>query len=89
MRSKRIPAKQAMEWGIVTECVADTELEKATDRLVDELRGFSPIAQRTAKKLLDSIKSLTRSFTRPVTRVDGRLHGLQRRAPLCAPREPQ
>ena len=39
--------------------------------------------------IFDSIKSLTRSFTRPVTRVDGRLHGLQRRAPLGAPREPQ
>ncbi len=53
MRSKRISAKQALEWGIVTECVPDAELEKATDGLVDELRAFSPIAQRTAKKLLN------------------------------------
>lgn len=53
MRSKRIPAKQALEWGIVTECVPDAELENTTDRLVDELRAFSPIAQRTAKKLLN------------------------------------
>src|SRR4030088_2858422 len=49
MRSKRISAKQALEWGIATECVPDAELEKATDRLVDELRTFSPLAQRTAK----------------------------------------
>lgn len=62
MRSKRIPAKQAMEWGIVTECVADTELEKATDRLVDELRAFSPIAQRTAKKLLNDTEDSTLSI---------------------------
>jgi 2-oxoglutaroyl-CoA hydrolase len=53
MRSKRIPARQALEWGIVTECVADKDLEATTDKLVDELRSFSPIAQRTAKKLLN------------------------------------
>ena len=53
MRSKRIPGKQAHDWGIATECVPDAELEKATDALVEELRGFSPLAQRTAKKLLN------------------------------------
>ncbi len=53
MRSKRIPAKQALDWGIVTECVPDAELEYATDRLVAELRTFAPLAQRTAKKLLN------------------------------------
>lgn len=53
MRSRRIPGKQAYDWGVATECVADAELEAATDRLVDELRAFSPIAQRTAKKLLN------------------------------------
>jgi 2-oxoglutaroyl-CoA hydrolase len=53
MRSRRIPAKQAYEWGIATECVSDDKLEAATDALVDELRAFSPLAQRTAKKLLN------------------------------------
>src|SRR6202795_22543 len=53
MRSKRIPAKQAYEWGIATECVPDARLEAATDALVDELRAFSPLAQRTAKTLLN------------------------------------
>jgi 2-oxoglutaroyl-CoA hydrolase len=53
MRSRRIPAKQAYDWGIVTECVPDGKLEAATDALVDELRAFSPLAQRTAKKLLN------------------------------------
>ncbi|MDN4574100.1 crotonase [Pandoraea cepalis] len=53
MRSRRIPGKQAYDWGVATEIVPDTELESATDRLVDELRAFSPIAQRTAKKLLN------------------------------------
>lgn len=53
MRSKRISAQQALDWGIATEKVADAELEKATDALVDELVAFSPMAQRTAKKLLN------------------------------------
>jgi 2-oxoglutaroyl-CoA hydrolase len=53
MRSKRIAAKQAYEWGIATECVADDRLENVTDALVDELRAFSPLAQRTAKILLN------------------------------------
>jgi 2-oxoglutaroyl-CoA hydrolase len=53
MRSRRIPGQQAYDWGVATECVPDAELEAATDRLVEELVGFSPIAQRTAKKLLN------------------------------------
>jgi 2-oxoglutaroyl-CoA hydrolase len=53
MRSRRIPAKQAYDWGIATDCVADAKLEEATDAMVNELRTFSPLAQRAAKKLLN------------------------------------
>lgn len=53
MRSRRIPGKQAYDWGVATEFVPDAELEAATDRLVEELVAFSPLAQRTAKKLLN------------------------------------
>jgi 2-oxoglutaroyl-CoA hydrolase len=53
MRSKRILGRQALEWGVATECVADDQLEGTVDALVEELRSFSPIAQRTAKKLLN------------------------------------
>lgn len=53
MRSRRIPGAQAYDWGIATECVPDAELEAATDALVRELLAFSPLAQRTAKKLLN------------------------------------
>jgi 2-oxoglutaroyl-CoA hydrolase len=53
MRSRRITGRQALDWGIVTECVTDSELENATDALVDELVQFAPLAQRTAKKLLN------------------------------------
>jgi 2-oxoglutaroyl-CoA hydrolase len=59
MRSKRIPGRQAYEWGVATECVPDADLEKATDALVDELRTFSPLAQRTAKKLLNDTEDST------------------------------
>ncbi len=62
MRSKRIAAKQALEWGIATECVADDRLEAATDALVEELRSFSPLAQRTAKKLLNDTEDATLSI---------------------------
>jgi len=62
MRSKRIAGKQALEWGIVTECVPDAQLEAETDALVDELLTFSPLAQRTAKKLLNDTEDSTLSI---------------------------
>ena len=62
MRSKRIAARQACDWGIATECVEDASLEAATAALVDELRAFSPIAQRTAKKLLNDTEDATLSI---------------------------
>lgn len=62
MRSRRIPGRQALEWGIATDCVADEELEATVDALVDELRTFSPLAQRTAKKLLNDTEDATLSI---------------------------
>ena len=62
MRSRRIPGRQACEWGVATECVADADLEKATDAMVDELRAFSPLAQRTAKKLLNETEDASLSI---------------------------
>ena len=56
MRARRIPGRQASEWGIATDCVADADLEAATDALVEELRGMPPLAQRSAKKLLNDIE---------------------------------
>ena len=54
MRSRRIPARQAHDWGIAIDCVPDEELEARTDAFVDELRGFSPLAQRTLKSVLNA-----------------------------------
>jgi 2-oxoglutaroyl-CoA hydrolase len=61
MRSRRIPARQALDWGIVVDCVADAQLEQATATLVDELRAFSPLAQRTAKRLLNETEDASLS----------------------------
>jgi 2-oxoglutaroyl-CoA hydrolase len=62
MRSRRIPGRQAYDWGIATECVADDQLEAATAALVDELRSFAPLAQRTAKKLLNDTEDASLSI---------------------------
>ena len=62
MRSRRIPAQQAYDWGVVTECVPDAELERTTDALVEELLALSPLAQRTAKKLLNDTEDSTLSI---------------------------
>ena len=62
MRSLRINATKAVEWGIATDKFPDADLEKATDALVDELRTFSPLAQRTAKKLLNDTEEASLSM---------------------------
>src|SRR5690242_4419629 len=62
MRSKRISGRQAYDWGIATECIADDKLEAATAALVDELRTFAPLAQRTAKKLLNDTEDSSLSI---------------------------
>ncbi len=58
MRSKRISGRQACDWGIVSEVVPDDELESATDSLVSELCEFAPLAQRTAKRLLNETEDM-------------------------------
>jgi 2-oxoglutaroyl-CoA hydrolase len=72
MRSRRIPARQAYDWGIATEVVADDALEAATDALVAELAAFSPLAQRTAKKLLNDTEDATLSVA---IELEGQCYG--------------
>ena len=62
MRSRRIAGKEALDWGVATDCVADDRLEGATDALADELRSFAPLAQRTAKKLLNDTEDASLSL---------------------------
>ena len=57
MRARRLPGPEAHAWGIAVDCVADDKLTAATDSLAEELKGFSPLAQRTAKKLLNEAEN--------------------------------
>ncbi len=54
MRARRISGREAFEWGIATSCVPDDGLEEAVASLVEELRAFSPLAQRTIKAVLNA-----------------------------------
>jgi 2-oxoglutaroyl-CoA hydrolase len=71
MRSRRITGREAGDWGIANVC-ADSELEAASDALVDELRAFPPLAQRTAKKLLNDIEDASLSLA---IELEGQCYG--------------
>ncbi|MDR5651099.1 enoyl-CoA hydratase/isomerase family protein [Ruixingdingia sedimenti] len=60
MLSRRITGRQAVDWGIAIDCVADqAALDAAVAKLVAELVEFSPLAQRTAKKLINDSENAT------------------------------
>lgn len=53
LRSRRVKALEALQWGFITDCVEDAALETAVSGLVAELTQFSPLAQRTLKHVLN------------------------------------
>jgi 2-oxoglutaroyl-CoA hydrolase len=54
MTATRIPAQQALEWGIVAGLHEDRDaLYAATDELAGRMANLSPAALRTAKEVLD------------------------------------
>ncbi|PXY22875.1 enoyl-CoA hydratase/isomerase family protein [Prauserella muralis] len=54
MTATRINAQQAGDWGLVANVVPDrTALDAEVERIVGTLLGFSPLAARTAKEVLD------------------------------------
>jgi 2-oxoglutaroyl-CoA hydrolase len=54
MTGERISAAKAGDWGLLAQVCEDAgELEAAVARLLDALLGFSPLALRTAKEVLD------------------------------------
>jgi len=59
MRSRRLSGRQALEWGVVIDCVPDDELEATVDAFVQELVEFSPLAQRTIKQVLNTAEDAT------------------------------
>ncbi len=58
-RSRRVTGAEAREWGLVLDCVPDDALEETVDALVDELRAFAPLAQRTLKGVLNAAQNTT------------------------------
>ena len=58
-RSRRVSGAEAKEWGVVLDCVPDDTLEEVVDAFVDELREFSPLAQRTIKGVLNAAQNTT------------------------------
>jgi 2-oxoglutaroyl-CoA hydrolase len=55
MRSRYVSGSQAYEWGLATDFAVDSDLESATDLLVQELLSLSPSVQRAAKMFFNEI----------------------------------
>jgi 2-oxoglutaroyl-CoA hydrolase len=53
MRGRRIGTDEALALGLVTEVVAEEELDGAVDRLIEELSALSPLALAVAKRILN------------------------------------
>lgn len=54
MRARRIPASEALGWGLLTTVVPQEGLEKAVSDLAREMLSFSPLALRVLKSVLNS-----------------------------------
>jgi len=59
MRSRRISGEEAFAWGIAVSAVPDDQLDAAVASLVEELKFFSPLAQRTAKSVINEAQDAT------------------------------
>ena len=55
MRRRRISAAEALEWGLASEVVPAAELDAAVDRVIRDLDQLSPLALRTAKRVLNHV----------------------------------
>ena len=55
MRRRRIDAAEALAWGLVSEIVPPGELDGAVDRVLADLHELSPLALRTAKRVLNHV----------------------------------
>jgi 2-oxoglutaroyl-CoA hydrolase len=53
MRGRRVGADEALALGLVTEVVAEEELDAAVVRLIEELSALSPLALAVAKRILN------------------------------------
>jgi 2-oxoglutaroyl-CoA hydrolase len=54
MRGRRLRAREAYEWGLLTEVVPDGTLDEAIDRWVGDLAARPPIPLTALKRILNS-----------------------------------
>jgi 2-oxoglutaroyl-CoA hydrolase len=55
MRRRRISAEEALSWGLVSSVVPAQDLDAAVDAVIGDLEGLSPLALRTAKRVLNHV----------------------------------
>jgi 2-oxoglutaroyl-CoA hydrolase len=53
MRRKRISARDALAWGLVSEVVPEAELDRTVDTIAADLQELSPLALAVAKRVLN------------------------------------
>ncbi len=53
LRGRRIPAREALEWGLVNQVVTADELDSTVDSLAQELAGKASLALGLAKRVLN------------------------------------
>ena len=54
LRGRRFDARQAEQWGIVSEIACPREHVKRATEIAHELAGYSPVALRVTKRVLDA-----------------------------------
>ncbi|MDE2572419.1 MAG: enoyl-CoA hydratase/isomerase family protein [bacterium] len=54
MRGRRVPAQEALAWGLLTTVVPNGELRRSVDALAEELCALPPLALQTAKRVLNA-----------------------------------
>lgn len=72
MRARIVTGKEAVEWGIAINSVPEDKLVQSTNELVEELLCFSPLAQRTAKSVLNAAQDASVSVG---IEIEGQAYG--------------
>jgi methylglutaconyl-CoA hydratase len=67
LTGERINARRAFDVGLVNSVVADTDLDSAVDKLIQQVLSSGPQAIATAKKLLSEVPGMTPEQFRPYT----------------------
>ena len=78
LRGRRVPAEEALQWGLVTQVVEPDQLDAAADALANELLKKPRLALETAKRVLN----LTQDAPLEVgLQVEGYAYGMLRGTP--------